>query len=378
MSLVVDTHRLYLSDRVRVDTYAAAIPRLVRPGDVVLDIGTGTGILGVLACRAGASRVYAVEAEGTIELARAVAGANGVADRMTFIHGNVMHADIPARVDTVLADLIGHMGFEAGVFQIYEHVRRWLAPGARVMPASITIAAAPVEHPDGFRDVHFWQAPIAGVAMDPVLRWSANTGYPFKFAAAQLLATDRVSNTFDTIGAPAMLAIDGEVAIARGGTMHGIAGWFSAEMAPGVTMTNDPTANFLDRRHVYLPLTSAVAVAPGDRVAIRLRIRPADMLLRWSIEVRTAAGVARETHSTLEGMLLTREELRGQDPEIRPRLTARGQARATVLELCDGARSLADIEREVHARHPSLFASAGDAQAFVSEVVLRYGVFDPA
>jgi hypothetical protein len=175
-----------------------------------------------------------------------------------------------------------------------------------------------------------------------------------------------------------MLAIDGEVTIARRGTMHGIAGWFSAAMAPDVTLTNDPVTSALDRRHVYLPLTNAVAVAPGDRVAIRLRIRPADMLLRWSIDVRTTAGGVRETHSTLEGMLLTREELRGQEPDARPRLTARGQARATVLELCDGARSLAEIEREVQERHAPLFATPGDAQAFVAEVVLRYGVFDPA
>src|SRR4029079_3992072 len=143
-------------------------------------------------------------------------------------------------------------------------------------------------------------------------------------------------------------------------------------------LTNDPTKRFLDRRHVYLPLSRAVAVAPGDRVSIRLRIRPADMLLRWAIDVRTAGGVARETHSTLEGMLLTREDLRAQHPDRRPRLTDRGRARATVLALCDGARSLAEIEREVQARHPALFASAGDAEDVVSEVVLRSGVFDQA
>lgn len=378
MSLIVDTHRQYLSDRVRVECYAAAIPRLVRHGDAVLDIGTGTGLLGVLACQAGARRVYAVEAEGTIELARAVAAANGVADRMVFLHGHSMHAVIPEPIDVVLADLLGHMGFEAGVFQVYEHARRWLAPGARLMPPAVTIAAAPVEHPEGFADATFWRTPVAGVRMDPVLRWSTNTGYPYKFHARQLLSDERAANTFPTVGAPALLAIDGEVTIARAGAMHGIAGWFSAELAPGVTLTNDPTRTFLDRRHVYLPLTRAAAVAPGDRVAIRLRIRPADMLLRWAVEIGTAAGVVRETHSTLEGMLLTREELRSQDPGGRPRLSDRGQARATVLELCDGARSLAEIEHEVQARHASLFATPGEAQVFVAEVVSRYGVFDPA
>src|SRR5262245_43544698 len=166
MSLIVDSHRLYLSDRVRVDAYAAAIPRVVQPGDVVLDIGTGTGLLGILACRAGARRVYAIEAEGSVEVARAVAAANGAADRMVFVHGHSAHVTIPEPVNAVLADLLGHMGFEAGVFQVYEQARKWLAPGARVMPSRITIAAAPVEHADGFRDAHFWSTPVAGVALD--------------------------------------------------------------------------------------------------------------------------------------------------------------------------------------------------------------------
>jgi protein arginine N-methyltransferase 1 len=378
MSLIVDTHREYLSDRVRLDAFAAAIAHVVRTGDVVLDIGTGTGLLGILACRAGARRVYAVEADGTAEVARAVAAANGVEDRMVVLHGHSAHVTIPEPVDVLVADLIGHMGFEAGVFQVYEGARKWLAPGARAIPSQITIAAAPVEHERGYRDAHFWSAPVAGVAFDPVLCWSLNTGYPFKFDASQLLASGRVSATFPTLGAPAMLPIDGDVTIERPGTLHGIAGWFSADMAPGVALTNDPASSGLNRRQVYLPLTQAVPVEPGDRVGIRLRIRPADMLVSWTVEVRSAAGRARESHSTLEGMLITREELRSHDPACRPRLTDRGQARATVLALCDGGHSLAEIEDEVYARHGSLFATPGEAQAFVAEVVSRYGAVDRA
>ena len=174
------------------------------------------------------------------------------------------------------------------------------------------------------------------------------------------------------------LTTNGEVALARRGTWDGMAGWFRAAVAPGMTRTNAPAVTHVDRRHVYFPLSRAVAVAPGDRVTIRLRIRPADMLLSWTVEVRSEAGAFRESHSTLEGMLLTREELRAHDPARRPRLSDRGQARATVLALCDGGRPLAEIEREVQARHAALFPTTGEAQAFVAEVVSRYGVFDPA
>jgi protein arginine N-methyltransferase 1 len=85
MSEVLDEHRLYLSDAVRVRAYERAICAIVRPGDVVLDLGAGTGVLGLLACRAGARRVYAVDGGGILGVARALARANGVADRITHV-----------------------------------------------------------------------------------------------------------------------------------------------------------------------------------------------------------------------------------------------------------------------------------------------------
>ena len=80
MSLVLDEHRQYLSDAVRIDAFRRAIAEVVAPGSVVLDLASGTGILGLLACEAGARRVYAIEATGMTEIARAVASANGLHD----------------------------------------------------------------------------------------------------------------------------------------------------------------------------------------------------------------------------------------------------------------------------------------------------------
>jgi len=164
------------------------------------------------------------------------------------------------------------------------------------------------------------------------------------------------------------------------GTLHGIAAWFAAVLAPGVEMTNAPGApSRINRRNVFLPLHPAVAVVPGDRVTIDLRIRPLDLIVNWTVALARAGSsevVGRMRHSTLGGMLLSREDLRSHDPSSRPRLSERGEARRTLLALCDGGRALEEIEREVFRRHPALFPTAGDAQAFVAEVVARYGVFD--
>ena len=349
----------------------------MRPGDIVVDLGAGTAIFGLLACRAGASRVYVVESTGMMEVARALAAANGVADRMAFIRTHSSEMILPERADVLVGDFAGHMGFEAGVFESYAHVRPWLKPDARVIPSSITIHAAAVEHEIGHREATFWREPVAGFDIQPVLQWSLNTGYPRELEPRHVLSTGTISTTAPTLSAPALLHLAGDVTMARAGTLHGIGGWFSAAMAPGVTMTNapgDPSRIF--RRNVFLPLGTPVPVAAGDTARLDIRIRPADMLVAWSVDGRTAAGAFREKHSTLNGMLISREDLRGHDPDSRPKLTARGAARLALLALCDGTHALSRIEAEMRARHADLFPTAAAAQAFVAETIAGYGRFE--
>src|SRR3954454_4022186 len=73
MSLVVDEHREYLADPVRVGAFDAALRAMVRPGSIVLDLASGTGILGLLGLRAGAAHVYAIESEPIAGLAGRIA-----------------------------------------------------------------------------------------------------------------------------------------------------------------------------------------------------------------------------------------------------------------------------------------------------------------
>src|SRR5207253_9352317 len=92
-------HGRMIADRVRTPAYARAIAATVGPDNVVVDLGTGSGLFGLLACQAGAARVYAIESDPVIEVARELAIANGFADRITFLHADSRAVSLPERAD---------------------------------------------------------------------------------------------------------------------------------------------------------------------------------------------------------------------------------------------------------------------------------------
>lgn len=134
-----------LSDRVRTCASERAIAQTVQSGDAVLDLGSGSGIL---ACRAGARRVYAIESGNVIGLARAVCRDNGFADRMVFLEGLSTAVELLELVDVLGTETIGNLGFEEGIIGwVLDVRRRFLKPGGALVPQFIELFVAPVELP---------------------------------------------------------------------------------------------------------------------------------------------------------------------------------------------------------------------------------------
>jgi type I protein arginine methyltransferase len=71
---------------------------LARPRQVVLDVGTGSGVLAIWAAKAGAKRVYAVEATAMATHARALAERNGVGQVVQILEGYMEQQNLPEKV----------------------------------------------------------------------------------------------------------------------------------------------------------------------------------------------------------------------------------------------------------------------------------------
>jgi SAM-dependent methyltransferase len=97
-----------LKDEARTLAFRDAIRAAVRPGDVVVDVGAGSGILSFFAAEAGASAVYAVEidAVSAAALRRSVALNESVGARIVVVEGDAAEAELPAAADVVVAEII--------------------------------------------------------------------------------------------------------------------------------------------------------------------------------------------------------------------------------------------------------------------------------
>lgn len=152
----LEEHEEMLSDTVRVDAYHRAIRRNVGPGDVVLDVGTGTGLLAFLASRAGARKVYAVEHGDIIEVAREIGRLNGFTN-IEFVQANSRELTVPEPVDVVVHEQMGDELFNENMVENVLDVReRVLRPGGRILPARFRLFVEPVSMHEAMRVRRFW------------------------------------------------------------------------------------------------------------------------------------------------------------------------------------------------------------------------------
>ncbi len=152
----LEAHEEMLADRVRIDTYHRGIHRNVRKGDVVLDLGTGTGLLAFMASRAGAKTVYAVEHSDFIDLAREIAAHNGFTN-ITFVRANSREFTPPEPIDVVLHEQMGDELFNENMLENVIDLRdRVLAPSGRILPSRFRLFVEPFSMRDDMRIRRFW------------------------------------------------------------------------------------------------------------------------------------------------------------------------------------------------------------------------------
>jgi protein arginine N-methyltransferase 1 len=367
-----------IADRARTDAYAAAIARVVRPESVVLDVGAGAGVLSLLACRAGARRVYAVEPAEAIHAAREIARENGMADRIEFIQGISTEIELPERADVIVSDLRGAQPlFQHHVRSIADARERLLAPGGILIPRTDTLRAAPVQADEAYRRITGpWENGAYGLRMTAARRMAVNGWAKSRVPPDALLAEPAVWAVLDyrTITEPDVRAALSWT-VAREGTAHGLSLWFDADLADGIGYSTGPGAPETVYGMPFIPFSEPVVVAAGDRIAVDLQARLVgdDYVWVWDTRVERAGRPPVELRQcTLLSQPLSAAGLRRRAHGFRPALGEQGRIDRMILERMDGGATLEEIAREVQAAFAARFARWEDALTRVGRLSDEY------
>jgi hypothetical protein len=286
---MIEYHRELLADETRMRAYRDAIRQTVKPGDVVLDLGSGSGILSFLACEAGAAHVYAIDSGHMADVVTFMARHLGFADRMTVFHELSTKVELPRRADVLVTETMGSIAYDEHMLgYILDARRRLLREGAAIVPRSVALHVVPVDMPRIYdKHIAWWDEPRHGFDLSPLRLFASNSlGFVQLDPATGIAAEARMIDVDFMAHETTFVSGRTTFVAERDATLHGFGAWFTTVLADGVSFsTREPKATHWAQ--VFLPLEVPLTVNRGDE--IRLELETDDgKAWRWR---GTAAGV---------------------------------------------------------------------------------------
>jgi len=292
-----------LADTQRMAFYTRAIARHVQPGDRVVDLGTGTGILAALAARRGASKVYAVDHSEILGQAKELARANGV-ERVEFIsaHSSAFTTDAP--LDVILHEQMGDCLFDEGMIASVSDLRdRLLKPGGIILPSNFEFFCEPVMIRDDRLVPFIWELNVEGYDYSCLERSRPqNPGY-YNLASSDLGLVDHfLGESEPVLRVDLMTVKEGAMPrqvtfsrkVTRPGRLDGYAVFFRVQVDRDLVLSSSP----LDPRRAphwgfRILRTERDDFGMGDEMSVSLSVGSwSDPdTWRWSHQKRACSGL---------------------------------------------------------------------------------------
>jgi hypothetical protein len=284
-------HLAMLGDRDRTGSWTSAVGVVVRPDDVVVDIGTGSGVLAIAAAAAGARHVYAIEATNMADLARRIVQDSGHAERITVLRGWSSAVTLPERAGVLVSELIGHEPLSEGMLSVViDARRRLLNDHPRFVPHRLRILATAVSLPDDERNALLptpvnlqnweeWYGIDARALRDVLLNRSCEVRLSHERGRRLTILTQpAVVADLDMANADSPV-VNGSARVTglAEGDIDAVMIHFEADLAPEITVSSQPDVASAGHwgNPVFL-MQQPVHVEPGVAVEIDYAYRPGE------------------------------------------------------------------------------------------------------
>jgi len=243
-------HLPMLHDKPRNDAYEKAINAIVTKDDIVLDIGTGSGLLAMMAARAGAKHVYACEMNPILAaMAHEVIAANNLQDKITIIEKKssdmIIGEDMPEKADVLVMEIFDSAVVGEEVLPTMQHA--WAAllkDGARIIPESAQLHGALTQCPDleklnQIGEVNGFDLSAMEHFARPFSHWDMQVNFAASDECKRLSEPFFIQN-YDFQKPPEMeFATEVSTKISTDGNADSMIFWFDLTMADGITFSTE-------------------------------------------------------------------------------------------------------------------------------------------
>ena len=271
-----------LKDNERINKFKETIFKNVKKGDIVIDLGTGTGILAIWAAQAGAKKVYAIEETDVAELAKSVVKANGYESTIEIIQANSSEITLPEKADVLISELIGHFIFEEGIVEYVVDARNnLLKPDSKLIPSKAIISLAPVSLGSAFTEVSYWDT-WKDPDLSSIKKRASNSAYVENIYKENSLSRPGELFTIDFASIQKnVFQAECSFLIERNGYLDAFAGWFRLNLDSDIYIDTSPWAETTHWKQTIFPLENPLLVNVGDKINFDMIIEPYGAGTKW-------------------------------------------------------------------------------------------------
>ncbi len=288
-------HFSMLADEERNLAYQKAIRKLVDQTSNVLEIGTGSGLLALMAAEAGAAHVTACEMAASVaEAAAHVVAKNGYSDVVDVVAKPStalrIGIDLPERANVLISEILDSGLTGEGVVKFVRHAKRsLLTKNARILPARADVIAVLLTLPR-LRPVNPLTT-ICGFDLSPFGRFQNLYDYQsidLKREPNNRLSAEFDVETFDFNDLPEESSIENphqktfEVEATSDGTLHAIAYWFDLHLDDEIAVSSGPEGDVVHWGQAVQFFEDDLELRKGD--IVRLNMHFDEIKIRWSLD----------------------------------------------------------------------------------------------
>jgi protein arginine N-methyltransferase 1 len=291
-----DIHERMLADTVRLDTYYQAISKYVQKGDVVIDLGTGTGVLSFFAHQKHPKIIYAIDHSTIIDQAQLVAESNHIKN-IIFMKGYSKDISLPEKADVLVQEQMGSPLFDENMVECILDLRnRLLKKGGRILPNKFDFSVEPIQLKNEWRVPFIWEQHIRGIDFSSFqkqnrgMRTVIKMIRPYEFE--RFLSDPEPLLSFDLETIPDITSIPGTLhshkIVTTAGRLDGFCVYFRAWFDKDLFLDISPLRQGKSFSNWAIPLfrVESVMLEEGSEIDFTLQMGKLQDSKSWSLTYR--------------------------------------------------------------------------------------------